>query len=82
MIFPSKLLTGLSKILWNLDEFPASLDPKLTIWKINGVKLWQNDFQSSKALSNESNSKDRRLYNPDEKTMQTYSIYIYLLLNM
>ena len=56
MIFPSKLLTGLSKILWNLDEFPASLDPKLTIWKINGVKLWQNDLQSWKALSNESHS--------------------------
>lgn len=49
---PSKLLTGLSKVLWNSGEFPASLNSRLAFPKINGVKLQQNNFLSSKAPVN------------------------------
>ena len=43
---PSKLLTGLSKMLWNSGELFALLDSRLTVSKIHSVKLWQSNFLS------------------------------------
>ena len=60
----------LSKMLGNSDEFPASLDSRLAISKMNSIELRQNNFFSSKGLINESHSKDSHssLYNLAELT--------------